>query len=125
MGNIPIFQSRADAFDYMFAALCEKGEDMMEAAQKAQTFAEIIAKNRAIPDAPKSMLGKCMDTLKQVSELKREYPDAWDAVSGILGGILGAIAGTKAAENAEAPLAEPIDFSTLDDATQNNDSGGL
>ena len=125
MGNIPTFRSRADAFDYMLATLCEKGVDLMEAAQKAEAFAEIVARNRALPDAPKSMLGKCMDTLKQVSELKRQYPDAWDAVSGIVGGIFGAIAGSKAAESAEEPMAEPIDFNTLDDATQNNDSGGL
>lgn len=36
---IPVFNSRAQAFDYMLAALIEKGEDMMEAAQKAEQFA--------------------------------------------------------------------------------------
>ena len=31
--GVPVLRSRAEAFDYMFAILVEKGEDMMEAAK--------------------------------------------------------------------------------------------
>lgn len=125
MKSIPTFKSKADAFDYMFMTLCEQEMDMMEAAQKAEQFAAIVAKNRALPDAPKNLLGQCMDMLKQVSEIKREYPDAWDAVSGVLGGLFGAMLGSKASEENDEPMAAPIDFNDLDDVTKDNDSGGL
>ena len=114
--SIPKFKSRAEAFDYMFAALCEKDMDIMEAAQKAEAFAEIVAKNRALPEVPKNFVGQCMDVLKQVSQVKKEYPEAWEIVGGILGGVVGLIAGTKAAEASaddERP-ADPIDFDNLE-----------
>ena len=115
MGKIPTFTSKADAFDYMFATLCEQGEDMMEAAQKAEKFADIVSRNRALPDAPKGMLAKCMDMLKQVSEVKREYPEAWDIVTNLASGIFGAVVGTAASkEEADEPMAEPINIDELE-----------
>lgn len=112
--SVPTFKSRAEAFDYMFATLCEKGLDVMEAAQKAEAFADIIAKNRALPEAPKNFVGQCMDVLKQVSQVKKEYPEAWELVGGVLGGVVGLIAGTKAAETVEDERpADPIDFDNL------------
>ena len=112
--SVPIFKSRAEAFDYMFATLCEKGMDIMEAAQKAEAFAEIVAKNRALPEVPKNFVGPCMDVLKQVSQVKKEYPEAWEIVGGVLGGVVGLIAGTKTAEAVEDERpADPIDFDNL------------
>lgn len=112
--NVPVFKSRAEAFDYMFATLCEKNIDVMEAAQKAEAFADIIAKNRALPEVPKNFIGQCMDMLKQVAEVKKEYPEAWKIVGGVLGGVVGVVAGSKAAEAAEDDQsAEPIDFDNL------------
>ena len=115
MANVPTFKTKADAFDYMFSTLCEQGTDLMEAAQKAEAFAEIVAKNRALPEAPKPFVAQCMDTLKQVAEIKKEYPEAWNLVSGLVGGVFGALAGSKASEAVEdEPMAEPIDFDKLD-----------
>ena len=111
--GVPIFKSRAEAFDYMFTSLCEKGEDVMEAAKKAETFAEIVAKNRALPEVPKNFVGQCMDMLKQVAEVKQQHPDAWEIVSGVLGGVVGVIAGTKVVEAEDEQNAEPIDFENL------------
>lgn len=112
--NIPIFKSRAEAFDYMLTSLCEKGEDVMEAAKKAEAFAEIVAKNRSLPEAPKNFVGQCMDMLKQVSEVKQQYPDAWEILSGVLGGVVGVIAGTKIEDAEDDQKAEPIDFDNLE-----------
>lgn len=110
--QVPVFQSKAEAFDYMFTHLCAQGMDMMDAAQKAQTFAEIVAKNRALPDKPKGIMGQCMDLMKQVSEVKKEYPDMWDIVSGVLGGVVGVVAGTKAVESSQDD--EPIEILDFD-----------
>ena len=116
--DIPTFKSRAEAFDYMFTTLCTQGEDMMEAAKKAETFAEIICKNRALPNVPKNFVGQCVDFMKQMSEFKRDYPDMWDVASGVLGGVVGLFAGTKAAESqaAEEDPAEPLDFDNMKEA---------
>lgn len=95
----PTFRCKAEAFDYMFTSLCEKGEDMMEAAKKAETFAEIIAKNRALPEAPKNFLGQCKELLKEISDVKAQYPEAWEIVGGVLSGVVGLVAGTKVAED--------------------------
>lgn len=112
--SIPIFKSRAEAFDYMLTSLCEKGEDVMEAAKKAEDFAEIVAKNRSLPEIPKNFVGQCMDMLKQVSEVKQQYPDAWEILSGVLGGVVGVIAGTKTTEAEDEQNIEPIDFDNLE-----------
>lgn len=112
--NPPSFRSRAEAFDYMLARLTEQGEDLMKAAEKAEAFAEIIAKNRALPEAPKNIIGQCVDVIKQVAEVKKEYPDAWEAVGGVLSGVIGLIGGKKAAEIADEKPADPIDFDNLE-----------
>lgn len=116
MGKILTFNSKADAFDYMFTTLCEQGEDMMEAAKKAEQFADIVARNRSLPDAPKGTIAKCMDMLKQVSEVKREYPEVWDIVTNLASGIFGAVVGTAVTrkEDEEEPMAEPINIDELE-----------
>jgi predicted GTPase len=88
---------------------------MMEAAKKAETFAEIVAKNRALPDKPKNIVGKCLDIVKEVSVVKKEYPEMWDIVSGIVGGVVGVIAGSKAVESSEddKPI-EVLDFDNME-----------
>ena len=114
--DIPTFKSRAEAFDYMFTTLCTNGEDMMEAAKKAEQFAEIIGKNRELPQVPKNFMTQCVDFMKQVSEIKRDYPDMWDVASGVLGGVVGLFAGTKAAEEIDEQPAEPLDFDNMKEA---------
>ena len=112
--SVPVFKSRAEAFDYMLAKLTEQGEDIMKAAEKAEAFAEIIAKNRALPEAPKKFIDQCVDVIKQVAEVKKEYPDAWEAVGGVLSGVIGLIGGKKAAEITDEKPADPIDFDNLE-----------
>lgn len=111
---IPVFNSRAQAFDYMLAALIEKGEDMMEAAQMAEQFAQIVCRNRALPDIPKTFVQQCVGTLKEVSEIKRDYPEMWEIVSGVLGGVVGVLAGTKAVNEANDEPVQPLDFDNME-----------
>ena len=114
--DIPTFTSRAQAFDYMFTTLCSQGEDIMEAAKKAESFASIVAKNRALPEAPKNFIGQCVDMAKQVAEVKRDYPEIWEVASGVLGGIVGVISGVKVANVEDDTPAEPLDFDNMEEA---------
>lgn len=111
---IPVFKSRAEAFDYMLAALIEKGEDMMEAAEKAEQFAQIVCRNRALPDVPKTFVQQCVGMIKEVSELKRDYPDMWEIVSGVLGGVVGVLAGSKVASEQNEEPVQPLDFDNME-----------
>jgi nitrate reductase alpha subunit len=114
--DVPVFNSRAQAFDFMLSQLAAQGVDLMEAAQKAEAFAEIVSKNRALPDKPQGMVQKALGTIKEVSEIKRDYPEMWDIVTGLLGGVVGVFAGTKAAENSAEDEVHPLDFDNMKDA---------
>ena len=111
--QIPVFGSKAEAFDYMFTELTIGGEDLMKAAEKAEAFAEIIAKNRSLPDKPKGVIDQCVTLVQQVSVIKNEYPEVWGIVTGAIGGVIGAFAGTKAAEG-ETEQVEPLDFDNME-----------
>jgi hypothetical protein len=115
--DIPTFTSRAEAFDYMLTTLVGKGEDIMTAAEKAEAFADIVCRNRALPDKPKTFVQQCVGALKEVSEVKREYPEMWEIVSGVLGGVVGVLAGSKAAKGAhdDSPV-QPLDFDNMQEA---------
>lgn len=113
--QIPTFGSKAEAFDYMFAELTMNGEDIMTAAEKAESFAEIIAKNRSLPDKPKGMIDQCVSLMQQVSVVKKDYPEVWGIVTGAIGGVIGAFAGVKSTQNEEeTEKVEPLDFDNMD-----------
>lgn len=98
---IPTFRCRAEAFDYMFTEMCNRGADLHDAAKRADEFADIIAKNRALPDAPekqKNMIETCVGYLEQISVIKRDHPEIWNLASGAIGGLIGAFAGSKTQE---------------------------
>ena len=114
---VPTFTSRAEAFDYMFAEMCERGADLHDAAIRADDFANIIAKNRALPDAPeqpKNVIEKCVGYLQQITVIKRDHPEIWDLATGAIGGVIGAVVGVKASsadeDNTPAP---PVDFNEI------------
>lgn len=115
--DVPAFNSRAEAFDYMLSTLVGKGEDIMAAAEKAEIFADIVCRNRALPDKPKTFVQRCVGALKEVSEVKREYPEMWEIVSGVLGGVVGVLAGSKIAkEKQEEEPVQPLDFDNMQEA---------
>jgi hypothetical protein len=113
--EVPSFNSRAAAFDYMFADLVERGRDMMEAAEQAERFADIIAKNKKLPETPPKELNgleKGIGYVKQLAALKKENPEIWDMVTGALGGVIGGFSGGSVA--IEEPVIKDIDFESID-----------
>lgn len=117
---IPAFGSRAEAFDYMFSEMCDRGADLHDAAKRADEFANLIAKNRALPDAPekqKNAIEKCVVYLQQISVIKKEHPEVWNLASGALGGLIGAFVGSKASNadiNEPSDIPPPPDFNNLE-----------
>lgn len=115
----PVFTSRAEAFDYMFAEMCDRGADLADAAKRADEFAEIIAKNRSLPDAPekqKNIIETCTGYLQQISVIKKDHPEIWDLAAGAIGGLLGAFVGTKSNYNDKTDDVPPPppDFNNID-----------
>ena len=116
----PTFKSRAEAFNYMFAELYENGADPLNAAERANSFADIVATNLGLPkepEKPKSIIEQGVNVVKQVVVIKKEYPEVWDLVVGAIGGVIGAFAGTKAAlPDDPDEERESIDFNNLEGA---------
>lgn len=115
---VPVFASRAEAFDYMFAEMCDRGADLSDAAKRADEFADIIAKNRSLPSVPekqKNVVEKCVVFLQQVSVIKKENPEVWNLAAGALGGLIGAFAGAKVVEEErQDDIPPPPDFNNLE-----------
>lgn len=113
----PTFKSRAEAFNYMFAELYENGADPLNAAERANSFADIVATNLGLPaepEKPQSMVEKTITIVKQVAVIKKDYPEVWDLVVGAIGGVIGAVAGVKAVEPAEQEEEKtPLDFENM------------
>ena len=116
----PTFKSRAEAFNYMFAELYENGADPLNAAERANSFADIVANNLGLPkepEKPQSMVEKTITIVKQVAIVKKEYPEVWDLVAGAIGGLIGAFAGVKAAQPEEQEDERtPLDFENMQGA---------
>ena len=104
----------------MFAELYENGADPLNAAERANSFADIVATNLGLPkepEKPKSIIEQGVNVVKQVVVIKKEYPEVWDLVVGAIGGVIGAFAGTKAAlPDDPDEERESIDFNNLEGA---------
>ena len=118
--KVPVFKSRAEAFNFMFAELYENGADPINAAERANSFADIISTNLGLPkepEKPKSMIEQGVNMVKQVVVIKKEYPEVWDLVVGAIGGVIGAVAEQRAAlPDEQEEVREPIDFNNLEGA---------
>lgn len=116
----PTFKNRAEAFNYMFAELYENGADPLNAAERANSFADIVATNLGLPkepEKPQSMVEKTITIVKQVAVVKKEYPEVWDLIVGAIGGVIGAVTGVKAVESAEhEEERSPLDFENMQGA---------
>lgn len=114
--TLPTFCTRSDAFDYLMTELVSEGVEVEEAAQRANAFADIVAKNKGLPDLPekpKNVIEKGVGYLQQVLVIKKDHPEIWDLITGLAGGAIGAFAGVKAAETPEE-LPEPLDFDNME-----------
>lgn len=115
-----MFKNRAEAFNYMFAELYENGADPINAAERANSFADIVATNMCLPsepEKPKSMVEKGINMVKQVAVIKKEYPEVWDIMVGAIGGVIGAFVGNKSATiEQEEQKTIPLDFDNMEGA---------
>lgn len=113
----PTFKNRAEAFNYMFSELYENGADPLNAAERANSFADIVATNLGLPnepEKPQNMVEKTITIVKQVAVVKKEYPEVWDLVVGAIGGLIGAFTGVKAAQPEEQEEERtPLDFENM------------
>ena len=114
---IPTFSYRSEAFDYYFAISMEAGKDEMKAAEEADKFANIVASNKHLPDAPApemNTIEKGVYYANQIVAIKRDNPELWDLVTSIAGGLIGGVAGGATVAAIQEPPQEHIDFDTLD-----------
>lgn len=114
--QIPAFQTRSEAFDYMLAHLAEQGVELEEAASRANTFADIVARNKKlphVPEKPKTPIEKGIVFVQQIAEVKKQYPEVWDIVTGAIGGLIGGFTGASVATNNQEITREDIDFDNL------------
>lgn len=115
--RVPSFAYRSEAFDYYFAKLIDDGKDEIIAAEQAEKFADIIAKNKKLPDSPPppmNGLQKGVMYVKQIASLKEEHPEVWSLATGVLGGLIGGFTGIATVSTQEEPPQEHIDFEHLD-----------
>lgn len=118
---LPTFQSREQAFDYMFADLVDKGEDMMDAAERANKFADIITLNKGLPTAtpkPQNGVAKAVGFVKEILVIKQESPEVWDLVTGAAGGLISGLTLLASRKDPSPPPtpteAEKINFDELE-----------
>lgn len=114
--TLPAFTSRAEAFDYMLSELVASGTDMMEAAEQAARFADIVATNKKLPATPPRELNgldKGLAYMKQLASIKSESPEIWDMVTSALSGVIGSFSGGGKVQLEEPPETN-IDFDNLE-----------
>lgn len=114
--QIPSFSYRTEAFDYYFSKSIEQGVDEMIAAEQAEKFAEIVARNKRLPDAPKapmSVIEKGVYYANQIASIKRDHPDIWELVTSVAGGLIGGFTGGATVSALQEPPQEKIDFDQL------------
>lgn len=114
---VPSFNYRTEAFDYYFAKNIEQGVDEIVAAEQAEKFAEIVARNKHLPDAPKppmSAIEKGVYYVSQIASIKKDHPDIWDMVTSVAGGLIGGFTGGAAVASMQEPPQEKIDFDNLE-----------
>lgn len=114
--QVPRFAYRSEAFDYYFAKGVEEGKDEMVVAEQADKFADIVAKNKHLPDAPPppmNAIEKGVYYANQIASIKREHPDIWELVTSVAGGLIGGFTGGATAVSIQEPPTENIDFNNL------------
>lgn len=114
------FSSRGEAFAYMLKwQLEEKKADPMEAAEKANQFADIFAANTGVPGKvepePKG-IDKYMQLADKVVCYCDEHPKVVDYVTGAATFLVGLVLGKKEEQQQQIPpqVKEPINFENVE-----------
>ena len=116
---MPTFQSRAEAFDFMVTERINKGDDYAEAVEKADKFADIIAKNKKLPPTPpkpKDAIDTVVGYANKIASIKKEHPEVWELVVGGIGGVVSGFALLSGKGQAPPPAdtkEEEIDFDNI------------
>lgn len=110
------FTTRAEAFTYMLKyQLEERRVDPMEAADKANQFADMFAKNMGVPDKLLNGVDKYMDMADKVVCYCESHPKVVEYVTGAATFLVGAIVGNKVAKDSEpTQQQEQIDFDSIE-----------
>lgn len=114
--QVPRFAYRSEAFDYYFAKGIEEGKDEMVVAEQADKFADIVAKNKHLPDAPPppmSAIEKGVYYAEQIASVKNKHPEVWDLITSVAGGLIGGFAGGTAVTTIQGSTRQEIDFDKL------------
>lgn len=115
MRALPSFESRAEAFDFMVSERVSKGDDYAEAVERADKFADIIAKNKKLPTTtpkPKNGIEKAVGYVEQIVAVRKEHPEVWELVVGLVSGFALLSGKGQAPPPAEAKV-EEIDFDNI------------
>lgn len=114
--ELPKMTTRADAFAYMLTVRMDSGDDAMEAARKANEFADIFARNMGLPDKPEPEgVDKYIGMADKVVQYCSDHPQVLDIVGGAFSALLGVFAAKKSDSTPPSvPInPEPIDPNTL------------
>lgn len=114
---MPRFTSRAEAFAFMLQYQLERTGDPMEAAKRANDFADIFATNLGIPstsEPPPQGIDKHLQTIDKVVCYCEEHPRVVEFAAGALTFLVGAVFGkkTEQAGQPQEPIT-PVDAESL------------
>lgn len=114
---MPAFNSRSEAFDFMVADRLAKGDDYAEAVERADKFADLIAKNKKLPPTPpkqKDAIDTVVGYADKIASVKKDHPEVWELVVGGLGGLISGFLIKQSAEpeRCDEPR-EDLDFETM------------
>lgn len=115
--DVPKFSSRAEAFAFMLDRQLSEGVEPMRAAQSADAFADIFAKNMQLPERvepePKGV-DKALATIDKVSIWIDAHPKVVEMVIPTLTFVAGLFAAKPATVPPPPPIEQPpIDFENV------------
>jgi hypothetical protein len=112
------FKTRSEAFSFMLTLLMSQKTEPLKAAQQADEFAEIFAKNKGLPDKvepPKEGIDKVISMVDKTASYFSEHPQIIDFITGAATFAVGLFAGKKNSTPAPVePMGEKIDFNAID-----------
>ena len=115
-----VFGSRAEAFAYMLAyQVEEKHAEPMEAAQKANEFADIYASNMGLPakiELPKDGVEKYIQMAEKIGSYCEQHPRAIEFLTGAVTFAAGLFTGKTVEQTSHVTVipSEKIDFNEID-----------
>ena len=112
------FKTRSEAFSFMLTLLMSQKTEPLKAAQQADEFAEIFAKNKGLPDKiepPKEGIDKIISVVDKTANYCSEHPQVLEFITGAATFAVGLFAGKKSnPAPAPEPVGEKINFDEID-----------